>query len=152
MMAISQGSSKSLFRIAKMGALASATVDAFASFNAALKNPPGPPWTIPVAAAALASGIAQVQAIKSTSFGGGGAAGGGGGGGASAATPTATSATAAQPAEIAGATGGATTGTQVAINLGDDDDIISKRSVRMILDGLNEQIKDGAQLTGISTS
>ena len=76
-----------LFKISKAFAVADATVNAFASFNAALKNPPGPPFTIPLAAAALIQGLAQVKSIKSATLGGGGGGGAPGGGGGAAAAP-----------------------------------------------------------------
>lgn len=148
MMNLAQGQSKGLFKIAKYGAIASATVDAYTSFTAALKNPPGPPWTYPIAAASLAQGLAQVASIKSTSFGGGG------GGGGSAATPSATAAPTSTPTATPARTEDiqASTPQQVTVNLGDDDELISKRTIRRILEGLNDQIEDGAQLAGINVN
>jgi hypothetical protein len=72
---IAGNKSKGLFKISKAVNIATGTANAFASFNEALKNPPGPPFTVPIAAAALASGLAQVASIKSQqipSFQGGG--------------------------------------------------------------------------------
>jgi len=80
---ISGSSSKKLFTLNKAAGIASATINTYDAVNAALKNPPGPPWTYPIAAAVGAMGLANVASIASTSFGGGGGpapAGGTGGG------------------------------------------------------------------------
>ena len=76
--------SKAVFAIGKALQISQALVAAYAAFNQALAHPPGPPTTIPVAAAALAAGLGNVATIAAASFGGRG----GGGGGAIAATPT----------------------------------------------------------------
>lgn len=61
--AIQQGGK--LARIGKAAAIFSAANNARKAFNAALaQDPPGPPFTIPIALAALAQGIGQVQQIK----------------------------------------------------------------------------------------
>ncbi|HEY5595297.1 MAG TPA: hypothetical protein VIL61_09120 [Nitrospiria bacterium] len=77
----SQGKSRALFRLWQIAAISEATVNSYAAFTAALKGPPGPPWSVPIAAAALAQGLAAVARISATSFGGGGGGGGIGGGG-----------------------------------------------------------------------
>src|SRR5262249_40673150 len=66
-----------IFQKSKAAQLASAIIDAYAAFNKALANPPRPPHTIPLAAAALASGLARVAAIRSTNIGSSSASGGG---------------------------------------------------------------------------
>ena len=71
----SQGKSRALFRLWQIAAISEATVNSYAAFTAALKGPPGPPWSVPIAAAALAQGLAAVARISATSFGGGGGGG-----------------------------------------------------------------------------
>ncbi len=53
-----------IFKKNKAAAIAQAIIDTFTAANAALKNPPGPPWTIPFAAAAVVMGMQNVQAIR----------------------------------------------------------------------------------------
>lgn len=81
------GAMSKLFNGNKAMAIGQAAIDAYTSFNAALKNPPGPPYTIPAAAASLAAGLAQVKSIMSTTPGNPG-----GGGSASSAAASAGSA------------------------------------------------------------
>lgn len=81
--------SKKKFETHKKIATAAAIVDTYAAVAYALRNPPGPPFSIPQAVAAGLFGFAQVKAIQSTTWSGGGAGGfgAGGGGGEVAATP-----------------------------------------------------------------
>lgn len=58
-----------LFKKQKAAAIAQAIIDTFQSANAALKNPPGPPWTIPLAAAAIVQGMQNVAQIRKQSAG-----------------------------------------------------------------------------------
>jgi len=58
-------SSSKLFKLAKNFSIAEATINTFKAASEALKNPPGPPFTLPLAAAAVATGLGQVQTIKS---------------------------------------------------------------------------------------
>jgi hypothetical protein len=73
------GNLSQVFGEAKGFAIAQALVNTYEAFTAALKGPPGPPWSYGIAASALAAGMAQVQNIRSTNKGGGGGGGGGGG-------------------------------------------------------------------------
>ena len=77
------GALSTLFNDNKVFAIASATINTFEAVTAALKNPPGPPWTIPAAVAAGVFGFAQVKAIMKSKPGSGatsiaGSPGGGG--------------------------------------------------------------------------
>jgi len=74
--------SKTLFYMEKAMAVAEATIQAFLAYNMALANPPGPPWTIPLATSVLALGLANAGLIAATAIGSGGGAGGAGGGAA----------------------------------------------------------------------
>jgi hypothetical protein len=75
------GNLQGVFGKAKGFAIAQAVINTFEAFTAALKGPPGPPWSYAIAASTLAAGFAQVQNIKSTNPG---SASGGSSGGASA--------------------------------------------------------------------
>lgn len=66
-----------VFGKAKGFAIAQAIINTAEAFTAALKGPPGPPWSYAIAASTLAAGYAQVQNIKNTNPGSGGASGGG---------------------------------------------------------------------------
>jgi len=82
--------SKKKFETHKKIATAAAIVDTYAAVAYALRNPPGPPFSIPQAVAAGLFGFAQVKAIQSTSWSGGGGGGfgaAGGGGEVAAAIP-----------------------------------------------------------------
>ena len=75
--------SKTAFLLTKMLEMGMATVSAFAAHNLALASPPGPPYTIPLAAAVLKLGMLKVAAIGATAMGSmmtGGSGGGGGSG------------------------------------------------------------------------
>lgn len=76
------GNLQGVFGKAKGFAIAQAVINTYEAFTAALKGPPGPPWSYAIAASTLAAGFAQVRAIQSTNPG----SSGGGGGGAAAAT------------------------------------------------------------------
>jgi hypothetical protein len=152
LMTLTQGHNKALFNVAKAGAIATGIVNTYEAVTNAFADAPWP-FNYVAAAAALVAGLAQVNSIRSTSYGGGGGGGtvgsapsSGGGGGAGAAVPTGV----AQP-EVVGA-GPPSAALDVNVNLGDEDEIISKRSIRIILDGLNEQIADGAQLRSINVA
>lgn len=83
--------SKKKFETHKKIATAAAIVDTYAAVAYALRNPPGPPFSIPQAVAAGLFGFAQVKAIQSTTWsgaGGGGFGAAGGGGGEVASAPT----------------------------------------------------------------
>ncbi len=63
-------SNKAMFRINKLSAIGSAVVNTAQAVTRALAEYP-PPLSFVMAAAQAAAGLAQIQAIKSTSFGGG---------------------------------------------------------------------------------
>lgn len=66
------GALTQVFEKNKGVAIANALINTYQAFTAALTNPPGPPFSYAQAAAALASGFAQVQNIRSTQASGGG--------------------------------------------------------------------------------
>ena len=148
-----------MFNAMKAGAIATTVIQTYESAQKAFNSLADIPIIGTVlggiaAAAAVASGMARVNAIRSTSFGGGGGGGGGAGGGGGGAGG-AGAAAASSPSgpitpgglEPGGAAGGV---LNVDVNLGDEDEIISKRSIRMIMEGMNEQIEDGAMIGNIN--
>lgn len=68
MMTLSKGHSKELFAIAKAASLATAIIQGVVAVQTALANPPGPPFSIPQAAAAAAQAAVNVASIASQSF------------------------------------------------------------------------------------
>lgn len=84
---------KKMFAIQKATQVGMAVMSAFMASNLALATFPGPPFTIPLAAATLKLGLFNAAAIAATAIGslaGGGGVGGGLGGGGTAISPTIT--------------------------------------------------------------
>ena len=123
--------SKSMFKIGKAAAISQAVVDTWASANKAMATLPYP-VNLAAAAATVAAGMVNVQNIASRQFGTSGAGGGGGGGGASAA---ASAEPAAAPAPA-----------QQTFNIGLQGQNFSGSSVRGLLNQINDQLDDNAQI------
>lgn len=127
------GALTQLFDQSKGLAIANALINTYEAVTAALKNPPGPPFSYVYAAAALAQGLAQVQAIRSTnktgSGGGGGAATSGGG--------FSSSAQAAQPAQPQ---------QQQSLFLTMQGETFGREQVFGLINMINEATADGAKL------
>lgn len=68
LMQLAQGQNKGFFRMGQALAIASAVMDTHRAFTGALAGPPPPPWSIPIAAAALAMGMAHVAQIRSQKY------------------------------------------------------------------------------------
>jgi len=100
LMSLGQGQSKSIFETGKKLALAQAVVALPAAVMESYKNGGGYPWGLAPAAAMLATGLKNIQSIKSTSFDGGG---GGASVGSAAAMSTPTLPTTPQAAPNVGA-------------------------------------------------
>ena len=138
---------KKLFQIQKASALAQGVLDMRKSVMAAhawgsIKG--GPVGGALAAAAAAAAQLAQLNAIRSASYGGGGgssAGGGGGGGGASMAA--ATTQPQAQEQEQAP--------QDININVSGfgGDEILRPSDIRVILEQINDAISDGARINSI---
>lgn len=148
LMSISSSGNKSLFKAAKTASLAIAGINMWQGVSEGVAL--GWPKAIPAVAYALGTGLKAISSIQGASFGGGGggggggAGGGGGGGAATTATPTAAVApTTIQPQAAA-------VGQKVEINLGDEDGLVSKNTIRAIIDGINDQIADGAAIQSIT--
>lgn len=114
--ALMNSESRKAFKIGKTAAIANATVSTYqaaTSAYAAMAGIPvvGPSLGIAAAAAAIAAGVTNIQAIKSQKFGGGGTvtAGTSGGAGPGVYQP-------AQPTVPVGPVGGSQTGTNIYLN------------------------------------
>lgn len=123
---------RKLFEIGKAAAIADATVNTYLGANKALGAAP-PPYNFALAGAVVASGLANVASIASTSMGGGGGAGGG-----------ATS-----------APGGGDGATLVQENVIDasfniEGTNVSTDQIRGVFGELQEYIDDGAKLRTVS--
>lgn len=134
--------SRKMFELTKAARLADAVINIPSTVMAAVKHGTemgGWPVGAAMGAAALASQLAQLRAIQSSTFGGG-SSGGGGGGGVS--------------APSVGSVGGGQEQQQqpltqrfVNINLsGSDNSMYSKGAVRDLITRINEEVKDGAVL------
>lgn len=140
------GNSKKMFEVSKAAKLAQAALTlpetVMNAYNAGMiaGGPAGPAVGAAYAAVALATQIAQIRAIQSSSFGGGASAGavsGGSGGGGGASAGGGGNAAPAAPQRF------------VNINLGGDDSMYSKATVRGLIERINTEVKDGAVL-GVS--
>lgn len=136
--------SKKQFEIGKIAAIASALLkgrEAVIGAYSAGSKVGGPILGgIFAASAAVAVGT-QINAIKNTQFGGGGtvsAPGGGSPGTAPVPTPPALE----EPQRAAG--------TTVNINLGDEDGVVPKSTIRKMIEGINEELRNGAVIEGIT--
>jgi hypothetical protein len=130
------GNLSGVFGEAKGFAIAQALINTYEAFTAALKGPPGPPWSYGIAAAALASGMAQVQNIRSTTKSGGG--GGGGGGGASAA--------AASAGAAGGAPAGANAGQTMFVQGFNASELFTGAGARALVETLLNFQRDGGTI------
>jgi len=72
LLSLGQGQSKKVFEVGKALSLAQATVSLPAAVIKSFQNGGGYPWGIAPAAAMLATGLKNIQTIRSTKFGGGG--------------------------------------------------------------------------------
>lgn len=138
MASLMNSGSRKMFEVGKAAAIAQtviSTISAAQSAYSAMAGIPyiGPALGIAAAAAATASGMARVSAIKSTSFGGGATAPSGDAGGLSAPSSAPTS-----------AEQGATGSSRVISVQGISPDTLI--SGRMLVDLLNQAQEDGARL------
>jgi hypothetical protein len=121
------GNLQGVFGQAKGFAIAQAVINTYEAFTAALKGPPGPPWSYAIAASTLAAGFAQVQNIRSTNPGSAGSSSGGG--------------------ATAGTAGGAGSAPQVLSVQGiNDSDRYSGGQMRDLANAIISYQKDGGQV------
>ena len=138
--------SKTMFKINKAAAIANAVVNTAQGVTKTLSEYPYP-INIAFAALTAAAGIAQISAIKSQSFNGGG-------GGT---TPSAAGSApvindnpvgAGGPLDVPGVPGGGTPSQTIRINVDGLPDAgpVPAEMVRELINGINEQLGDGANL------
>lgn len=142
-------SNKTMFKLNKAAGIANAIVNTATGVTRALAEYP-PPISFVMAAAQLAAGLAQINAIKSTQFGGGTTPSVAGstptyngqptGGGASGATGTALNASGDNGGEGGGNSGNS---RRVDVTEFDEDNIYSGRAVRKLLERIDEELGDG---------
>jgi hypothetical protein len=135
------GALASMFKENKAIAVADAVVNTAAAIVAALKNPPGPPFSFVYAAAAAAAGAAQIATILSTQPG-------------SSKVPSVKSggktvgATASAGAASRSSSSGAAGPTQT-ITLNITGDVFGPDHFRKIIDGINGAQRDGTLLVNL---
>lgn len=129
------GNLQSVFAESKGFAIAQALVNTYEAVTAALKGPPGPPWSYAIAASALAAGMAQVSSIRSTNKGGGG-----GGGSASSVSSSGASAGAAAAAP------GASAGQTMFVRGFSQSEMWSGDMVRGVVERLIDFQRDGGSI------
>lgn len=131
---------KTMFDINKTLALANAAVALPDAVISSFRNGGGYPWGLIPAGLMLATGLSQINAIKSTSFGSGGGApsiaGGGGGGSSTVNTIPYSSAANQDPPEAA------QTSEPKNINITIEGNP-SAQQTRDLIDAINEQVDDG---------
>ncbi len=130
--------SKAMFNINKAAGIATAIINTAKGVSGVLADYPGPVgWAL--AAVQLAAGIAQVNAIKSTTFNGGGAG--------SAPSNAAQVPVPTTPAGNGGGGGGQASGGQTLRVEGiTADSLLTGKMVRSLADRLSEHVKDGGRV------
>lgn len=145
--------SKTMFKINKALALANAVATLPSAVVKAIDNGGGLPWGAIPGAITLAAGLAQIQAIKSTSFSGGG---GGTTPSLAGSTGTVNSVPVGTGTGLGGgpldlpAAGGGTGASGTTVNISIDGlpeaGPVPAEMVRSLIDGINEQLGDGVNL------
>lgn len=136
--------SRKMFEVGKAAAIAQTIIDTYAAAQAAYKAMAGIPVVGPAlgvaaAAAAIASGLARVQAIKSTTFGNRSVAIGVGGG-----------VTVGTGDAGTGAGGGAGGGRSTFVYLPPGRNFYDTETIRALLERISEEMGDGSKLEVVS--
>lgn len=148
------GQSKTMFKVNKALALAQAVVALPAAVMESYKNAGGYPWGLIPAGIMLATGLAQIQQIKSTQFGGGttpsmaGSAGSIGGAPVGGAAPGGAGGLPAPFDVGTGEPGAATRGQDVTIKIDglDEGGLMSVDQVRELMGSISDQLGDGVNI------
>jgi hypothetical protein len=128
------GSLAALFKENKAVAIANAVINTAEAITAALKNPPGPPFSYVYAAAAAVAGAAQIATIASSQPGTSKAI----------KKPTGGTSGAAKAGSSSKGSGGG--GTQQAVTINVTGESFGPEHFRKLVSGLNAVIADGATL------
>lgn len=128
--------SRALFNINKVAGIANAIINTSEGITKALSAYP-PPLSFAMAAAQAAAGFAQVNAIRSTSFGGGGSA------------PSVAGTPAPPVTPVGGGAGGSgeggrSSGISTIINL--HGETFGRDQLRKLVDEINENARDGGRI------
>lgn len=141
--------SRAAFEVGKAAAISETVINTYKSATASYAAMAGIPVVGPAlgaiaAAGAIAAGLAQVSAIRSTSFGGAGAGGGSFGG----ASSTLSGGNATPDFPVSQAPSAPPAGVIVSVNIGDAG-IFSASAVRGLIEQINEQVRLGATIDQI---
>ena len=136
--------SKAAFEVQKAFSLAKAITTLPSAIIDSFNNGGGYPWGIIPAALMAAQGAQQIAAIKSSTFGGGSVRGVGGGGGGGAGIPTGGG---LPDGATATPDGKEVPKQKVEITLNGIG--YSKEDVRMLIDQINEERKDGVEMVAV---
>jgi tape measure domain-containing protein len=137
LMSLGQGQSKRVFEIGKKLSLAQAAIALPTAVMESFKNGGGYPWGLAPAAAMAATGLKNIQNIRSTTYGGGNAgsvalgSGSGSSGGSSSLPTSPQSAPTVQTLEISGL-------DEIRDELRNQDGMVSTRFVATILDKISD--------------
>lgn len=139
---------KTMFGAQKAFALANAAVTLPSAVLKSFHNGGGFPWGLIPAGLMLANGLAQINAIRNTEFGGSTSTPSvsGGAGGTSPSAPVASGLPPGSTALPGGGERPAGTTVNIAV---EEDGVYSGRTIRSIMEGINEQIRNGAVIEGI---
>lgn len=132
--------SKKMFELNKAAQIGNAIIEAHGAITKALNAAP-PPFNFALAAMVGAAAFAQVRAIQAQKFGGGASSasvGGGAGVSASSASPTNFT---EPPAPV----------QAITVNVRDEQ-ILTGRMLREIIEGIDEQINDGVRVSSLRVS
>jgi tape measure domain-containing protein len=132
------GALTQLFKDNKAVAIANAVINTAEAITAALKNPPGPPFSYVYAAAAAVAGAAQISTILSTNPGSGNKTPTVKSGGGKSAASSATS--------DAGKAARSSSGPSQAVTINVTGESFGPEHFRKLVNGLNAVIADGATL------
>lgn len=133
---------KTMFEINKASAMASAAVELPSAVMKAYASA-GPPINFALAATTAAAGLAQIQAIRSSTFNGGGAG----------SAPSIAGTTPAPPVTNVGSGGGGQTSNRslsIDINGLDPNAMFSGSQIRGLMSKITSEMKDGATLGGLT--
>lgn len=142
---------KTLFTIHKAAGIANAVVATYQAATQAFRDVPYP-LNFAAAAAVTAAGVANIAQIASTQFNAGGSGGGASASSSSPAAPAAPATPAAASGGGASGGGGSSAGLDVNISGISPEQLFTGTQVTALIGAINEQIEDGANITGIRIS
>lgn len=130
---------RALFEANKIAGIANAVINAYEGISKTMAAYPFP-INVGLAAAHATAAFAQVNAIRSTSFGGGGGA-----------APSLSGSTAAAPVSDVGG-GGSDRGVNISIAGVDSNASFTGSQVRELIGAINDEIDNGAIIKGVNIS